>query len=63
MDAKYINSNSNRSSVQNVNMFFGLRQKGLLQVRTSIFHNHFLKFKFNSNLNRPKTKMEICISL
>ena len=42
MDAKYINSNSNRSSDQNVNMFFGLRQKGLLQVRNSIFHKHFV---------------------
>ena len=37
-----INSNLNRSKNQNGNMFFGLRQKGLLLVRNSIFHKHFV---------------------
>ena len=41
MNAKYINSNLNRSKNQNGNMFFSLRQKGLFQVLSSISHKRF----------------------
>ena len=41
MNAKYINSNLNRSKNQNRNMYVSLWQIGLFKVRNSILHKHF----------------------